>query len=82
MCSATYCAIEAAAALESRGPFGHADLSDQFFDDFAVNVGEAEVASLETVSQLGMIEAEQVQDRGVQVMDVDFVCSRMKSKLV
>src|SRR5689334_13499171 len=39
--------------------------------DLAADVGQAEIAALETVGQLRVIEAEEVQDRGVQVVDVD-----------
>ena len=39
----------------------------------AVDVGQAEVAAGVAVGELGVVEAEQVQDRGVQVVDVDLV---------
>ena len=38
-----------------------------------MHVCEAEIAALETMRDLGVIEAEQVQHRGVQIVDVDFV---------
>ena len=34
-----------------------------------MHVGQAEIAALEAVGELGVVEAEQVQDRGVQVVD-------------
>ena len=42
-------------------------------DDLAVHIGEAEVAAAEAEGQAFMIQSHEVQDRGVQVMDVDFV---------
>ena len=41
--------------------------------DVAVDVGQAEVAAGVAVGQPLVVEAEQVQDRGVQVVDVDLV---------
>ena len=38
-----------------------------------MHVGQAEIAALEAVGQLGVVEAEQVQDGGVEVVDVDSV---------
>ena len=37
----------------------------------AADVGEALVAALEEEGQLAMVEAQQLEDRGVQVVDVD-----------
>ena len=42
-----------------------------------MHVGQAEIAVLEAIGQLGVVEAEQVQDRGVEVVDVDFVGRRV-----
>ena len=38
-----------------------------------MHVGQAEVAAGVAVGQLGVIEAQQVQHGGVQVVEVDFV---------
>ena len=54
----------------------------QPLDDLAVHVGQAEVAALEAVGQLGVVEAQQVQDRGVQVVDVDLVLDDVEAELV
>jgi hypothetical protein len=43
----------------------------EILDDVTVNVGEAEFASLEAVSQLLVVDAEEVQNSGVEVMHVD-----------
>ena len=48
-------------------------LRQQLRHEFAMHVGQAEVAALETIGQLRVVEAEQVQDGGVEVADVDSV---------
>ena len=47
-----------------------------------MDVGEAEVAALEAVGQLRVVEAEQVQDRRLQVVDVDLVLDGGEAELV
>ena len=42
-------------------------LEYEFFDHVAVNVSEAEVTSLITVSKLAMVNAEQVKDGGIKL---------------
>ena len=44
-----------------------------WLDDLAGDVGQPEVAALEAVDQSEMVDAEQGEDRGVQVVDVDDV---------
>ena len=39
--------------------------------NLAVHVGQAEVSAGVAVGEPGVVEAQQVQDRGVQVVDVD-----------
>ena len=48
----------------------------------AMHVGQPEIAALETVGQLGVIEAEQVQQRGVQVVDVNAILDDVEAELV
>src|SRR3954452_13008358 len=43
----------------------------KLLDDVALDVGQAIVATLELVGQTGVIDAEAVQQRRVQVVDVD-----------
>ena len=38
-----------------------------------MNVGKSEIASLESIGKFLVIESEQMQDRGVQVVNVDRV---------
>lgn len=47
-----------------------------------MDVGEAEIPSLETVRQLGMIETQQVQKGRMQVVDVDLVFCHIESKII
>ncbi len=47
-----------------------------------MHVGQPEVAALVAVGQPGMIEAKQMQDRGVQVMHVDSVLDDIESEFV
>src|SRR5438128_9612103 len=51
------------------------------FHDFSFHVGQAEISALEAKRQLRVIETEQVQDRGVQVVDVDFVLHDVETQL-
>ena len=46
------------------------------------NVGQAVVAALEAEGQAFVVEAEQVQDRGLQVVDVDLVLGDREAELV
>ena len=51
-------------------------------DHVAVNVGQAVVAAAVAVGQLLVVEAHQVQDRRVQVVDVDLVLDGVPAELV
>ena len=46
-------------------------LGEQGLHDTPMHVGEPEVTTLEPVGELRVVEAEEVQDRGLQVVDVD-----------
>ncbi len=47
-----------------------------------MDVGQAEVAALEPVGQLRVVDAEQVQDRGLEVVDVDRVLGDVVAEVV
>jgi len=47
-------------------------LSQQFFDNVAMHVGQAKIAALKPVGQFFMIEAEQMKDRRVQIMHMNW----------
>ena len=66
----------------ARAPRVEGCSGDQFVDDVAVHVGQAEVAAGVAVGELLVVEAQQVQDRGVQVVDVDRVLDGLEAELV
>ena len=49
---------------------------------FTVHIGQAEVAALELVGQPGVVDAQAVQHRGVQVVDVDRVANDVVAVVV
>ena len=50
--------------------------------DFTVDIGEAEVASLELEGELFVVDAKEVQDGGLEVMDVDLVVLGVEADVV
>ncbi len=48
-------------------------LPQQRPDQLAADVGQPKVPSLEAIGQPPMIQSQQVQDRGLQVVDVDLL---------
>src|SRR5712672_717611 len=57
-------------------------LPEQLRHDFSMHIREAEVAALGAVDELGVIEAKQVQDGGVQVVDVDGILDGVEAELI
>lgn len=57
-------------------------LSDQFAHDLTVHIGQAEVATCETVGEPFVIEAQQVQHRGMQVVCGDWILDCFEAELV
>jgi hypothetical protein len=55
---------------------------EQFVDYFAGDVGEAEIAALEAVSQFGVIEAKQFEQGGVEIMDMDLIGGGVEPEFV
>ena len=55
---------------------------DQFADDVAMDVGQAEVAARVMEREAFMVEAEKPQERGVEVMDMDDLLGGGEPKLV
>ena len=51
-------------------------------DDLALHVGQAEVAAGVAVGQPRVVQAQQVEDRGVEVVDVDAVLGDVDAVLV
>src|SRR5437868_44780 len=61
---------------------GRVPSRQQLVHDLAEHVGQPEVAALEAERQLRVVEAEQPQQRRVQVVDVDAVLGRVEAELV
>jgi hypothetical protein len=57
-------------------------LGEDAFYDFAVDVGEAEVAALGAEGELGVVEAEEVKDGGVEVVHVDGIFGDVEAEVV
>ncbi len=55
----------------TRQPLWEGRSGQKVGDGVAVDVGEARFASLETISQLLVVDAEEMQDGGVEVVHVD-----------
>ena len=51
-------------------------------DDLPVDVGQAKVSSLEAVGELGVVEAQEVQNRSLNVVDVDAILDGGEAELV
>src|SRR4051794_16047740 len=67
------------------GPFarrGRAGSREQLADHLALDIGQAEVAPLEAIGQLRVLQAEQVQDGRLEVVDVDPVLDGRETELV
>ena len=61
---------------------GGSNLCDQLFHDLAMHVGQAEVAARVTVCELFMVIADQFHDRGMQIVNVDFVFNGTETEFV
>jgi len=48
-------------------------LRNQLLHDIAVDVGEAKVSALKSIGQPGVVETKYMKDRGVQIVDVDWI---------
>ena len=49
------------------------ELRENLFDEFAMDVGESELAALKAVSEAFVIDAEEMENRSVEIVDVDRV---------
>ena len=57
-------------------------LSEDILYHVAVDVGEAEVAALEAEGEFLVIEAEEVEDGGLEIVDVDFIFHNGEAEFV
>ena len=58
------------------------DLLDQVFNNVAVHIGQTKIPAGISVREFFMIEAEQLEHRSVQIVDVYFVLDRFEAELV
>src|ERR1044071_7360836 len=56
--------------------------SQNVLHDLAIDIGQAEVPPLESIGQFFMIEAKQVKDCSLQIVDMDFVTRDRESQFV
>src|SRR5690349_25056985 len=74
--------LAAARRMASWLSFMASSSGDDGFDHFPVIVRQAEVAAVIAVSQLFVIKAEQPENSGMQIMNVDLVLDGTRPKLV
>jgi hypothetical protein len=55
---------------------------DDVFDDCPVHVGQAEVAAGVTIRELLVVEAHEIEQGGVQVVDVNLVFDDLEAEVV
>src|SRR4051794_13860709 len=65
-----------------RQPKAANELSDDVVHDAAMHIGQPEVAAAVVIGQSLVIDAEQMEDRGVQIMNVDAIFNRMHAQLI
>src|SRR5688572_22906222 len=58
------------------------ELRENLLHDAAMDIGEAEVAAIVAIGEFFVIEAEQVQDGGVEVVHVDLFGDGVVAELV
>ena len=51
-------------------------------DEFSVDVGEPEIAALGAVGEAGMIQSEEMQERGVEIVDVDWIFDGVEPEII
>jgi hypothetical protein len=52
------------------------------FHNFAFDIGQTKVASLEAVGEFRVVESEEVQESRVEVVDVDFVFDDVEAEFI
>src|SRR5262249_24293559 len=56
--------------------------ADQFVDDLAFDVRQTEVPTAVAIREFGMVDSHQMEDRGMQVVNVDGLIDDLEAKLV
>ena len=57
-------------------------LGDQVVDHVAVEIGEPVIAAAVVVGELGVVDAELIENRGVNVVDVHGILDRLPAEVV
>ena len=57
-------------------------LCEKLINQLPRNIGQPEIPPLETIRELCVIEAEQVEQRRVQIVDMDLVADDVESEIV
>ena len=57
-------------------------LCQDFLNHLAMHIGQAEVPALETESQSGVIDSQQMQDRGLKVVDGNGILNGLEAEIV
>ena len=57
-------------------------LCQQFLDHIATDVGKSKIAALELESQLGMVQAQQMKNCGLNVVDMNLVLGDVEPELI
>ena len=68
-CRQTSLSDDSSRTFANQTALGQA-LTDEGLDQVAADIGQSEVASLESIGQLGVLDAELVEQGGVKVVDV------------
>src|SRR5689334_23179306 len=55
---------------------------EQLLHDVAVNVGEPELAPLELVGELGVVQSHQMKNGGVKIVDLHWIFNDVVTKIV
>ena len=67
---------------ESPASTFQSNSSQQFLDNFTRNIGQPEVASLETIDQFRMIKPQQMENGRMKIMNMDFIPRCVESKII
>jgi hypothetical protein len=57
-------------------------LCEQFLDELARDIGQPKIAPLKTIREFRVIEAEQMEQRSMQIVNMDLVTNNVKTELV
>src|SRR5262245_5935612 len=61
---------------------GSAPLRDDLWNQFTVHISQAHIAAVEPICELGVIQAQQVQDAGMYVVNRGYLLFRFKAEFI